>query len=61
MPRPNLKRVQPLVRAYCDKHGVAYTEVGLFTSYGIVVRYLNNVGLRARDPFNCPLAGQLRG
>ena len=60
MPRPNLKKLQPLVRAYCAEHGVAYTEVGLFTSYGIVIRYLNNVGLRARDPFDCPLASQLR-
>jgi fatty acid desaturase len=60
MPRPNLKRAQPLVRAYCEKHGVTYTEVGLFTSYGIVTRYLNTVGLRGRDPFECPLAAQLR-
>jgi len=60
MPRPNLKRAQPLVRAYCEKHGVTYTEVGLFTSYGIVARYLNSVGLRARDPFECPLAARLR-
>jgi hypothetical protein len=35
-------------------------EVGLFHSYAIVVDYLNNVGLRARDPFDCPLAAQLR-
>ena len=37
-----------------------YTEVGLFASYKIVVDYLNNVGLKARDPFQCPLATQLR-
>lgn len=60
MPRPNLSRARPLVRDYCARHGVNYTEVGLFRSYGIVVRYLNNVGLRARDPFACPLAAQLR-
>ena len=60
MPRPNLRRAQPLVRAYCERHGVAYTEVGLFESYGIVIGYLNNVGLRARDPFECPLATNLR-
>jgi fatty acid desaturase len=61
MPRPNLRRVQPLVREYCARHGVSYTEVGLLESYGIVVNYLNNVGLHARDPFGCPLAAQLRG
>jgi fatty acid desaturase len=60
MPRPNLKRVQPLVHTYCDSHDVSYTEVGLFESYGIVVDYLNHVGLRARGPFECPLASELR-
>jgi fatty acid desaturase len=61
MPRPNLRRAQPLVRAYCAEHGVSYTEVGLLESYRIVVDYLNNVGLRARGPFECPLAAELRG
>ncbi|MFG1623282.1 fatty acid desaturase family protein [Kribbella sp. NPDC049227] len=60
MPRPTLRQVQPIVREYCASHGVAYTEVGLFESYRIVVDYLNNVGLRARDPFQCPLAAELR-
>jgi fatty acid desaturase len=60
MPRPTLKQVQPIVREYCELHGVAYTEVGLFTSYKIIVDYLNNVGLRARDPFECPLVAQYR-
>ncbi|TDW93959.1 fatty acid desaturase [Kribbella pratensis] len=58
MPRPTLRKVQPIVREYCELHGVKYTEVGLFTSYKIIVGYLNNVGLRARDPFDCPLASQ---
>ncbi len=61
MPRPNLKRVQPIVRAYCAEHDVSYTEVGLLTSYGIVVNYLNNVGLQARGPFECPVMAQYRG
>jgi len=60
MPRPNLKRVQPIVRAYCAEHDVEYTEVGLLESYGIVVDYLNNVGLRAREPFECPVMSQYR-
>ena len=60
MPRPNLKRAQPLVREYCAQHEVSYTEVGLFESYGIVVDYLNNVGLRERHPFVCPLVSQYR-
>ena len=61
MPRPNLKRAQPIVRAYCDEHDVTYNEVGLLSSYGIVVGYLNNVGLRAREPFECPVKSQYRG
>ena len=34
---------------------MAYTQTGLFESYGIVVRYINRVGLGERDPFECPL------
>ncbi|MFD1824174.1 MULTISPECIES: fatty acid desaturase family protein [Mumia] len=60
MARPHLKKAQPIVRAYCERNGIPYTEAGLLESYGIVVDYLNHVGLRARDPFDCPLAAQLR-
>ncbi|GCD18643.1 fatty acid desaturase [Cellulomonas algicola] len=60
MPSPNLRRVQPLVRAFCAEHRVPYTETTLLQSYGIVVRHLNAVGLAARDPFQCPLAAELR-
>jgi len=60
MPRPNLKRVRPLVRDHCAQHGVPYTEVGLFESYGIVVSYLNNVGIQARGPFECPVTALYR-
>ena len=60
MPRPNLRLVQPIVRAYCAEQGLSYAEAGLFESYGIVIDYLNNVGLRARGPFECPLAMNLR-
>lgn len=60
MPRPNLKHVQPIVREYCAEHDVSYAEVGLLESYGIVVDYLNNVGLRAREPFECPVHAKYR-
>jgi fatty acid desaturase len=56
MPRPNLKLVRPLVRAHCAELDIPYTELGLLASYAAVVGYLNNVGLRARGPFDCPLA-----
>ena len=58
MPRPHLRRVAPIVRAYCATHGVPYTVTGLLESYGIVIRYINRVGLGERDPFACPLVQQ---
>ena len=60
MPRPNLRRAQPFVREHCRDNGVAYTETGLWQSYGIVVRYLNAVGLAERDPFTCPMVQRYR-
>ncbi len=60
MPRPNLATAQPIVRAYCNQHDVTYTEMGLFESYGVVVRYLNEVGLRGQDTFACPLVSFYR-
>lgn len=60
MPRCNLRRARPMIKAHCEREGIAYVEVGLLTSYGLVVDYLNHVGLQARDPFDCPLAADLR-
>lgn len=54
MPSGKLRRVQPIVRAYCAEHEIPYTEAGLLESYAIVVRHLNRVGLGDRDPFACP-------
>lgn len=57
MPRPHLRHAQKLTKAYCETHSIAYTETTLVQSYGIVVRYLNRVGLAAGgDPFDCPAA-----
>ncbi|MBB5741664.1 fatty acid desaturase [Microbacterium ginsengiterrae] len=55
MPRPHLRRAAPIVAAYCRDNDVPYTQVGLLTSYKIVVRYINRVGLGERDVFTCPL------
>jgi fatty acid desaturase len=55
MPRPSLKRARHLVRAHCAQHDVDYTETTLLQAYSAIVRYLNTVGLRDRDPFRCPL------
>lgn len=60
MARPHLRQVQPIVRELCATRGIPYTETSLLQSYGIVVRYLNRVGLAARDPFQCPLTLEYR-
>jgi len=61
MPRPQLAKARVLVREHCAANDLPYTEVGLFRSYGMVIRYLNEVGLSARDPFDCPTHRQLGG
>jgi fatty acid desaturase len=58
MPRPHLRRAAPIIAAYCRERGVTYTQTGLFESYGIVLRYINRVGLGESDPFACPLVAQ---
>jgi fatty acid desaturase len=58
MPRPHLRRAAPIVAEYCRERGVPYVATGLWESYGIVVRYINRVGLGERDPFECPVIAQ---
>ncbi|MGO1921477.1 MAG: acyl-CoA desaturase, partial [Microbacterium sp.] len=60
MPRLHLAKAREIVRDYCVSNDVPYTETTLIRSYGIVIEYLNRVGLAARDPFDCPAAAQLR-
>jgi fatty acid desaturase len=60
MPRPHLKHAREIVIEHCKTIGVTYTETTLVRSYGIVIEYLNRVGLSARDPFDCPMVNQFR-
>ena len=60
MPRPNLKKIQPVIRDFCADHGIRYTEQSLASAYRDIVRYLNKVGVTKPDPFGCPLAAYLR-
>jgi fatty acid desaturase len=48
MPRPNLRRAQPLVRAFCAQHGLPYVEASLFGSYAEAIRHLHTVGAPLR-------------
>jgi fatty acid desaturase len=60
MPRPHLAAARRLVREHCQVAGVSYAETNLIAAWGIVVAYLNDVGLAAKDTFRCPVAAQLR-
>jgi fatty acid desaturase len=60
MPRGNLRKARAVIEPYCRQQGVPYTESSLLSAYVIVVRYLNRVGLGARDPFECPMVAGMR-
>ncbi|MFC7458590.1 fatty acid desaturase family protein [Brachybacterium sp. GCM10030267] len=60
MPSSNLRKVRPLVKEFCAEKNIPYTETDLVTSYGIIIRYLNRVGLGYADPMDCPIVSQLR-
>ncbi|HEX4722142.1 MAG TPA: acyl-CoA desaturase, partial [Pseudonocardiaceae bacterium] len=48
MPRPNLRRAQPIVREFCRARGIRYVESGLLRSYGSVLNHLHEVGAPLR-------------
>jgi fatty acid desaturase len=60
MPRLHLSKARGIVKDYCAANDVPYTETTLIRSYGIVIEYLNRVGLAAGDPFDCPAVAQFQ-
>jgi fatty acid desaturase len=50
MPRPNLRRTQPLVRQFCLQRGVPYSQASLPGSYAQALRYLHTVGRQPGPP-----------
>lgn len=48
MPTPNLRRVVPVVRAYCAELGVPYESTGLVDSYRQALAHLHDVGADLR-------------
>jgi fatty acid desaturase len=48
MPRPNLRRAQPVVQAFCAARGIAYHQSGLVSSYRDVLRHLHAIGAESR-------------
>jgi fatty acid desaturase len=53
MPRPNLRRAQSLVRAFCQRHNISYCETSLLRSYAQTLRHLHDVG----QPLRAAAAG----
>jgi fatty acid desaturase len=49
MPRPSLRRSQPLIKEFCKQRGLPYCETSFGASYAQALRYLNTTG---RPP--CP-------
>jgi fatty acid desaturase len=44
MPRPSLRRAQPMVREHCRQLGLSYMDSSLYDSYRQALRYLHRVG-----------------
>jgi fatty acid desaturase len=53
MPRPNLRRSQPLIREFCRQREVPYCEATLAGSYAQALRHLAVVGRQSR-PVTAP-------
>jgi fatty acid desaturase len=47
MPRPSLRRSQPLIREFCEQHGLPYSQASFAGSYMQALRYLKAVGRQA--------------
>ncbi|MDP3950624.1 acyl-CoA desaturase [Microbacterium sp.] len=60
-PRPNLPALRKVVRAHCAANEIPYTETSLIEAFRTILAYLNQVGLKNRDPYTCPLVRQYRG
>jgi fatty acid desaturase len=50
MPRPNLRRAQLVVSAFCAEHALPYTQTDAVDSYAQVLRHLHAVGAPLRRP-----------
>ncbi len=44
MPRPNLRRSQAAIKAFCHERGVDYLETSLYRSYAEALRHLHEIG-----------------
>ncbi|HEY3957252.1 MAG TPA: acyl-CoA desaturase [Streptosporangiaceae bacterium] len=49
MPRPSLRRCQPMIQEFCQQKGLPYCQASLAGSYTQALRHLNTTG-RGTDP-----------
>jgi fatty acid desaturase len=52
MPRPSLRRSQPLIRAFCQQRDLPYCQTSLIDSYAQALRHLNHVGKSTRPGYS---------
>ncbi|MEU5883863.1 acyl-CoA desaturase [Spirillospora sp. NPDC047279] len=62
IPRPNLRKVQPLVREHCARVGLPFVETGLLESYRQALGHMRDVGEPLRSGAEPgPVDGQPEG
>jgi fatty acid desaturase len=44
MPRPNLRRAQPIIAQFCRQHGLSYSQTTLWRSYAQALHHVHQVG-----------------
>jgi fatty acid desaturase len=61
MARPYLRKTHAIVSEYCRQNDVTLVEMNLFSSYMVIMKHLNKVGISNNvDPFVCPMVAELR-
>jgi fatty acid desaturase len=50
MPRPSLRRSQPIIREFCAERRISYSETGIVRSYAEALRHLHQAGADLRRP-----------
>jgi fatty acid desaturase len=55
MPRPNLRRSQPLIKEFCQQRGLPYCEASFGGSYAQALHYLNAIGRPPRPVTGPPV------
>lgn len=59
-PRGSLPAIQKIVRRYCSRYNIPYGERHAIDASKTALAYLNQVGLKHRDSFTCPLVQRYR-